>query len=245
MIKVKRALAAVIDLAMPRHSLISGQPMDEAEAQMWQSLHFLDEPCCDACGFPFDYALGDGVLCAACEVRRPRFGRMRAAIEYTEQSRKIVLDFKYGGRTDGLEFFTAQMMRAGRGVLADSDMLIPVPLHKARLRARRFNQSAILASALAGQTGLAFETNILLRKKNTESQGGKSAVARRRNVRAAFDINKNTAHRIKGRRAILIDDVYTTGATLNACAQALIKAGAARIDALCLMRVVKPAIIPK
>ena len=218
--------------------------------ELWQQLKFIDEPCCKACGFPFEFepvGLNKTVdaLCLRCHAHAPAFDRARAAITYDETSRKLILDFKHGGRTDGLKFFTAQMHRAGKDILMDADMLIPVPLHKSRLRQRRFNQAALLARGISQLSGIPYNTEILMRKKNTPSQGGQTFLGRRRNVSGAFTMRQKLSTKITGKRIVLIDDVYTTGSTLSACARTLKRAGAAQVDALTLMRVVRPQEITK
>ncbi|NNC38428.1 MAG: ComF family protein [Acidimicrobiales bacterium] len=230
----------LVRVVLPNHSLLTGKPEQTESVTLWETLEFLDAPCCDACGFPFEFDVGENVLCGRCEGKRPAFDRARSAIRYTEQSRKLVLDFKHGGRTDGLEFFAAQMHRAGRDLLHDAHILMPVPLHKKRLRQRKFNQAALLARALSKLSGLPYETNTILRAKNTPTQGGQSYLGRKRNVSGAFVIPEDKRKLIGNARIVLIDDVQTTGSTLEACAKVLKKYGAQQVDSLSLMRVVRP-----
>ncbi|PHS41280.1 MAG: phosphoribosyltransferase [Robiginitomaculum sp.] len=238
----------LLDTLLPPHSLITGQVLSkagpEADVELWQNLKFIDDPCCQACGFPFEFEQGQNALCIRCTAYKPEFDQARSAITYDDTSRKLVLDFKYGGRTDGLGFFAAQMVRAGAEMLDRADMLIPVPLHRARLRQRRFNQAALLAREISRITNIPYDTEILMRKKNTPIQGSLSFKARRRNVSGAFDIYGKNKHRLKNKRVVIIDDVYTTGSTLSACAKPLKRAGVAQIDALTFMRVVRPLEIP-
>jgi len=157
----------------------------------------------------------------------------------------LVLSFKHGGRTEGLASFAAQMRRAGRDILEGADLIIPVPLHPSRLIRRRYNQAALLGRALAKITPLEFEPDILLRIKKTESQGRFNARQRIENVRGAFKIRARAKDRIQYKHIILVDDVLTTGATLEACSRILKQAGARRVDGLCLARVAKAAEMPK
>lgn len=239
---VQRGGRVCLDTVLPPHSLLNGQSLqgqsEETDPALWQHLQFLDAPWCEICGFPFEYDQGAGAICLHCHGQKPVFDRARAAINYDEVSSKLILDFKHGGRTDGLTFFAAQMARAGRDLLAGCDVLIPVPLHKKRLQARRFNQAALLARALSRRTGRPYTTDVLIRTKHTPPQGSNRAPARRKNVAGAFKILQGET--LKGRHIVLIDDVYTTGATLNACARVLKRAGARQIDALSLLRVVRP-----
>ena len=239
--RMKSAGGAVIDTLLPPQELL-GLDADPIAKRMWADVTFLDAPWCEACGFPFEYAVQGGSLCGRCSVRRPAFDRARAAMAYDDGSRALILSFKHGGRTEGLASFAAQMRRAGRDILTDADVLIPVPLHPTRLIKRRYNQAAILARALAKITPARFEPDILFRTRRTDSQGGFNARARAKNVRGAFSVKQ--ADRTKGRNVVLIDDVLTTGATLEACARTLKKAGAARVDGICLARVAKAAALP-
>jgi ComF family protein len=248
-LKVPSSLTRILDTILPPHSLITGQVLastdEKADTELWQSLKFIDDPCCTACGFPFEFEQGKDALCIRCHTHMPAFNHARAAITYDDNSRKLILDFKHGGRTDGLRFFAAQMLRAGGQILEGADMLIPVPLHKVRLRQRRFNQAALLARALSQLNGIPYQTEILMRSKNTPSQGGQTFAGRKRNVAGAFGLRPQQTELLTGKHVVLIDDVYTTGSTLSACAKTLKRAGAARVDALTFMRVVRPQEIPK
>lgn len=239
--RLKSTGGAVIDVLLPPQELL-GLGDDPIAKRMWADVTFLDAPWCEACGLPFEYAVPGGSLCARCAVKRPGFDRARAAMGYDEGSRALILSFKHGGRTEGLASFAAQMRRAGRDVLSGADMLIPVPLHPTRLIKRRYNQAALLARALARITPANFAPDVLFRTKRTQSQGGFNARARAENVRGAFSVKQPA--RIKGRHLVLIDDVYTTGATLEACARTLKRAGAAQVDGICLARVAKAAALP-
>jgi ComF family protein len=125
--------------------------------------------------------------------------------------------------------------------LTDADLLIPVPLHWARLFHRRYNQAALLANSLSQASELPVEPTLLVRRRRTSSQGGLSGGARRRNVRGAFALRPGGASRLQGRHVVLIDDVLTTGATAEECAKALLAAGAKAVDVLTLARVVRAA----
>ncbi|GHB00581.1 phosphoribosyltransferase [Algimonas arctica] len=226
----------VVDTVLP--------PTDDTD--IFDTLTFLDDPCCASCGYPFDHQMSGisafDLQCARCLARRPAYATARAALQYDAASRKLVLAFKHGGHTDRLHTFAAQMHRAGRTALAHADYIMPVPLHRTRLMKRRFNQSALLARALSTRCGVPMDAHSLLRAKRTPSQGGLSAKGRYRNVQGAFIVQN--PEQIIGKRLVLIDDVMTTGATLGACARTLKRAGAARVDAICLARVVKPLATP-
>lgn len=183
--------------------------------------------------------LGPEAQCAACIARPPRWDRARAALIYDAASRRIVLDLKRSGRRDGLHVMTGWMQRAGANLIAEADMIIPVPLHYTRLVSRGFNQSAWLGQGIGRRAGLPCRVDVLKRKRRTPTQGGLSAKARHRNVAGAFSISQRAAALINGKRILLVDDVLTTGATLSACTRALKRAGARQVDVLVLARVVR------
>jgi ComF family protein len=228
-------------------------------ADCWKELRFLGQPWCDCCGFPFEYdpatldVLGDslgesasdvlsgadsrGPLCADC-LRSPKpFDRARAALGYDDASRALILAFKHADRTETAATLAAWMTQAGAELLEDADVVVPVPLHWRRLFLRRYNQSALLARKLAEGCGKPFLGQGLERRRATRSQGHLSANARRLNVAGAFRVRPSRRREIEGRRVLLIDDVYTTGATIMACAKSLSDGGAAGVDVLVLARV--------
>ncbi len=235
----KRFLSAAVDVVLPPQSLLElglrGQNLGEAGT----SITFLDEPCCASCGFPFAYDVGAGAECGDCLARPPAYDKARAAFIYDEVSRRSVLAFKHGGRTENLKTFAAHMRRVGRTSWPKADFIIPVPLHPSRLIKRKFNQSALLASKLSRLTGVPFMPDILFRTRATPSQGAQTAAGRRRNVQGAFNVPAKVKPLLKGRHVVLIDDVMTTGATLNACARTLRRAGASYIDVITLARSVR------
>jgi ComF family protein len=212
-------------------------------AGCWQGFSFVAPPQCACCGDPFVEHLGDGALCAACLARPPKFRRARAALAYDAQSRRIVLPFKHGDRTDIARACGGWMARAGAELLAEAELIAPVPLHWRRLLVRRYNQAQLLARALArGETGARLAPDLLRRRRWTGSQAGLRAKERRRNVREAFDIHPRWAAEVAGKTVLLVDDVLTTGATAEACARVLQRGGARHVDVLTLARVVRPAV---
>lgn len=237
---LRRGSGALLDLILPPHALLTPRARrGEGDLALWETLRFLDEPCCDICGFPFEYAIGVGALCAGCIADPPECDHIRAAFAYDDASRHMVLEFKHGGQTAGLNFFGKQMVRAGRRLIHEADYVVPVPLHSKRLISRRYNQSTLLGRAVCKMTAARFDADILERHKMTATQGGRTVAGRVRNVQGAFRIREKARARLQGAHIVLIDDVYTTGATLNACARTLRNAGARRVDALTLARVVR------
>lgn len=212
-------------------------------AACWQGFSFVAAPQCACCGDPFAEHLGDAALCAGCLARRPLFRRARAALAYDTQSRRLVLPFKHGDRTDIARACGGWMARAGAELLAEADLIAPVPLHWRRLLMRRYNQAQLLARALArAEAGARLAPDLLRRRRWTGSQAGLRAKERRRNVREAFDIHPRWAAEVAGKTVLLVDDVLTTGATAEACARVLQRGGARHVDVLTLARVVRPAV---
>lgn len=158
---------------------------------------------------------------------------------YAEASRRFVLAFKHADRTDAAPAWGAWLARAGAEVIADADLVVPVPLHRYRLIARRYNQAALMAQALGRVAELPVLVDALVRTRATPSQGRMSRTQRERNVAGAFAVTQRRAEMLSGRRVILVDDVMTTGATLTACIRPLLSAGVANVDVLTLARVVR------
>jgi ComF family protein len=205
----------------------------------WEDVEFIGAPHCAACGLPFAYDLGTGVLCAACVAERPAFDRARAVFRYDDGSRKLLLDYKHGDRTEGAPVFASWMARAGRELLSEANLIAPVPLHPRRLFKRRYNQSALLAAALARASGAPYAPDLLIRRRHTPPQGRLSRAARRRNIAGAIAVASPWLGRVPGQRVLLVDDVMTTGVTADICARSLLRAGAAAADVLVLARVVR------
>jgi ComF family protein len=242
--ELRRAGRRAVDLLLPPLCLRCGTPVDDVGAlcaACWVNIGFIAPPFCACCGYPFEFDPGPDSVCAGCTRARPRYARARAVFRYDDFSRDLVLGFKHADRTDAAPAFGRWLARAGGELVADADLIVPVPLHWLRLFQRRYNQAALLALALARTTGVAAAPSLLRRRRSTPSQGRLGRLARRRNVAGAFRIDPRQGARIEDRRVLLIDDVLTTGATAEACAAALLQAGAAAVDVLTLARVVRPA----
>jgi len=238
---MRGAGVAALDLLLPPRCLACGA-MVEANGLLcpacWSGLSFIAPPLCESCGLPFAFAVAARTRCAACLADPPPFERARAALIYDDASRRLILGFKHADRTEAAPAFGRWLARAGAALLADADLVVPVPLHRWRLFQRRYNQAALLAHAVGGGlAGRPVAADLLVRRRRTPSQGGLGRQGRRRNVAGAFALKPGQADRLRGRRILLIDDVHTTGATLLECARALRRAGAAAVDALTLARV--------
>jgi len=237
------ACAAALDIALPRQcpacrDAIATEGVCPA---CWSALAFIRPPYCERLGIPFVYDPGPGILSAEAIAAPPAFHRARAALRFNDTARQLVHSLKYGDRSDLAPLFGRWMAHAGAELLAGSDLLIPVPLHWQRLWARRFNQSAALAHAGGRTAERPVATDLLRRARPTAHQTGLTREERAANVQGAFTVHAEARGRIAGRRVLLVDDVLTTGATADACARALLRAGAAQVDLLVFARVVAPA----
>lgn len=245
--RTRSRLDALAGIIWPQRSLITGREVagpGALEPEHWSKLHFLSDPLCACCGTPLDLAVEEGQLCGACLVRRPAYGRARAALAYGDVSRDLVLALKYQGRRDSLDLLARWMASAGAELLRDADLIVPVPLHYFRLVRRGFNQSVWLGAALTRRCGADLCVDALKRVRATPIQGGLSAEGRRRNVEGAFRVRKGREALLKDKKILLVDDVLTTGATAEACSRALKRAGAQCVDVLTLARVAGPRTVP-
>jgi ComF family protein len=230
----------MLDFALPPRCPGCGVVTEEEHLfclACWQQLHFLGDPSCHRCGLPFEYDQGAEAECGACLAYPPDYDRLRAAVAYGEIARKVALKLKYSGRpavAETLAFFMQRHL-AGEEPAA---MLVPVPLHRWRIWKRGYNQAALIASALARRTGRRAELDLLQRVKPTPVLRGLGKRERALAVQGAFAVSHSARAAVAGKTIVLVDDVYTSGATANACARALRKAGAARVNILCWARVI-------
>ena len=208
--------------------------------ECWSRVDFIVEPYCDVLGIPLSYSAGERIVSAAALANPPVYDRARAVAHYDGVMRDLVHSLKYGDRHEGVKLMSRWLDHAGAVLLCDADVIIPVPLARTRLWSRRFNQAALLAQKLAVARNIPANLFALERTRRTMSQVGLSADQRKRNVAGAFKVPLSQRPKIENRNILLVDDVVTTGATANACARALKKAGAARVDVLALARVVDP-----
>jgi ComF family protein len=239
-----RLWRGVVDLVTPSLCLGCGRPVGEPASlclECWSTLQHIDEPVCDVLGTPFAYDQGAGAVSAEAMADPPAWDKARAAVIFEDTSARLVHALKYQDRQVAGLLMARMMARAGRRLLAESDVILPVPLHRFRLWRRRFNQSAFLAQHVSALSGKPWRHDVLLRIRRTRAQVGLDEQARRRNVKGAFHIVPEKLGEVAGRAVLLVDDVRTTGATAEACAAALRQAGASRISLLSFALVPAPA----
>ena len=238
-----RAGRAALDTLYPPICLACRAATSEAGAlcsSCWRAMRFIERPFCDRLGTPFEHDLGEGLLSPQAVTDPPVFQRARAVARFEDgPARRLVHRLKYSDRGELAAPMGAWMARAGADVLAEADAITPVPLHARRLWTRRFNQAAALGRVIARRAGKPFEPALLHQVKATRSQAGLSREQRVQNMQGAF--RAAPAASVQGRRIALVDDVLTSGATANAAARALLRAGAAQVDLIVFARVVTSA----
>ncbi len=210
-------------------------------ATCWSELQFIEQPWCDMLGTPFSRDMGEGILSADAIANPPPFERARAAVAYEGVARRLVQGLKFNDRTDLSPWMARWMLRVGAKLAEDADIVVPVPLHRRRFLVRRFNQSAELARAFARLCDRAFEPDAVVRVKVTRQQVGLGLREREANVRGAFKVPADADILVRGRRVLIVDDVYTTGATVSAVARTLKRSGASAVDVLTFARVLPGA----
>jgi ComF family protein len=244
--QARRAGAGLLDLVFPPTCLFCRKAVAAHGglcAACWSDLALIERPFCERLGTPFERDLDSpGLISLEAAAHPPVFNRARAVARYDgDKARALAHRFKYYDRLELAEPLGRWMARAGADILADADLLAPVPLHRLRLFSRRFNQSAELARVVSRESAVPVETRALERVKPTAPQVGLTRAQRAANLSGAFRVAKERAALVAGRNVVLIDDVLTTGATANAAARALLRAGAARVDLLVFARTVASA----
>lgn len=235
---LKRFGLIVLEFFLPRMCLFCGTGVGEGAAQAIcpeceAQIEWVASPRCPCCGMVFEAREGADRLCGDCQMEAPPFARARAAAVYAEPVATAIKRLKFSGQIVYLPLLQSWLQRPDcRELAAAADLLLPVPLHPRRLRARGFNQALLLARSFTDKP-VALE--VLTRERHTVPQVGLNPKERRDNVKGAFAVRQPEA--VKGKNILLIDDLYTTGSTVRECARVLRRAGAARVEVLTVARV--------
>ncbi len=243
MVILKYLWDSVINFIFPQQCCIckSYLGMDGAVcANCLAKLDFISNPKCECCGLPFEFKLKNAkqkLLCPNCIKKPYKFDKAISSVKYNEFSKKIILPLKHGDKTQYAKFIANIMTMSGRDIATDSDFIIPVPIHLTRMLKRKYNQASLIANHLSKVYKKPVLYSTLIRSKSTPSQGHLSERERKQNVSGVFSVKHS--ERIKGKNILLIDDVFTTGATVNECAKILKKAGANKIFVLTFARAIK------
>lgn len=234
---LRRSLAHLADIVVPPVCTACRAPMSTHDTlcpDCWRQIDFIRPPLCERLGLPLPYDSGAGTLSALAIAEPPVYRRARAVARYHGVMRDLIHDMKFRDRHDGRVLLGRWLAEAGGELIADADVLVPVPLHRLKLLQRRFNQAALLTAELSRLTGKPQAPLALVRKRRTARQLGLTREERKLNVRNAFAVPPRWRPRIEGRTVLLVDDVITTGATITAATRALQSAGAAHVDVLAL-----------
>jgi ComF family protein len=244
-VRVRQAGRLALDLLLPPRCATCDSPVSvqgQFCAACFARTSLIGPPLCDRCGVPFASAGQGGAeaLCPVCREHPPLFRQARAALRYDEHARRLILPLKHGDRVELAPILAPMMVRAGAALLERADVLVPVPLHRRRLFQRKYNQAAVLAFAVGRLAGRPVIPDAMVRTRRTAPLDEKSPAERAREVAGAFAVRPSRLARIAGRTVLLVDDVMTSGATADACAAALLEAGAAAADVLVAARVPDP-----
>jgi ComF family protein len=242
---LNHAARLALDLLLPPHCATCDSPVSvhgQLCAACFARTDLIGPPLCDRCGVPFASAAqgGDEALCPTCRDHPPVFRQARAALRYDEHARRLILPLKHADRVELAAILAPMMLRAGAALIARAEVLVPVPLHRRRLFERKYNQAAVLAFAVGRLASRPVIPDAMIRTRRTAPLDEKSPEERAREVAGSFGVRPSRLAHVAGRRVLLIDDVMTSGATANACAAALLDAGAAVVDVLLAARVPDP-----
>lgn len=238
----RKLFESVIDTILPPRCPGSGEIVEIQGAvspNFWDQLQFIEKPFCKRCAIPFSFETDENNICAKCLEEDPFYDESRAPVVYNDASRRIILNFKFNDKTHYVHTFVPWMLRAGADLLGEADYIIPVPLHPKKIRMRKFNQAALLAHEISKKSDVKYIAEGLIRTRHTVPQKGLNKKERYKNISGAFAIGDRYLDKFAHKNIIIIDDIFTTGSTLNECARILKNAGAAKVNVITIARVTK------
>ena len=236
---IKKALQRAVNIIFPAKCVVCNVLTSEDLlicSECWKDIEFIVDPKCERCGFPFDFDAGSGALCAECHREPPFFDKAFSLFKYSKHSKSFIHKLKYHDQLH-IASFLAKLVSHKLQNLYEYRVVIPVPMHAKRIRERLYNQSAVLAGQIAKISKLDFLPNALIKKRYDTPQSKLSGQERKRNVLNSFAVSDNDKKFIEDKRVILVDDVYTTGSTVNECSKALKRAGCKKILVITMARV--------
>lgn len=243
---VSNFLSGAIDVVLPPRCPISGEivgKQGELSPETWQQIDFIHAPFCIRCGIPFSFETdgNDTTECTECLQNSPAYNKARSCVYYNDTSKDLLLKFKHADQTFIVHCFIPWLLKTGQVFFEETDYIVPVPLHRSRLMKRKYNQAGIIAKQLSKKTDIPACLDGVLRTRSTAVQGSEGAKNRHKNVRNAFGVNPKWQETLAQKSILLIDDVYTSGATATECTKALYCAGADNVNVLTVARVVSTA----
>ena len=236
--KISSLLTGVLDIIFPMQCNLCGNNIEtEGMCQVcWKKINWISDPRCEICGAPFTVLLNN--ICAICLEKKPHFDKAISVFEYDDFSKNIIIKFKHYDSTHLTKYISSLMYLASKPYVDEAHIIVPIPIHLSRRLKRKYNQSELIAMEISRASGLPYEPRILKKHKKTLSQEELSAQKRKTNVKGSFSINKFYKDMIKDKEIILVDDVFTTGSTVNECSKILKKNGVKKVTVITLSKVV-------
>ena len=238
---IKKISGKVLDMIFPPSCLLCEERAGENGSlcfSCWSKISFISKPSCAICCFPFEYDMGKDALCPTCIANKPEFEKAIPVFIYNKNSSRLITEFKYADRIHATKSFAKWMSAAAIDIIKNSDLIAPVPLHKSKLFARRYNQSALIANEIGKMAKIKVMPDLLLHPNKTRPQASLPKKQRLKNVKGIFSLNSKYADFISGKNILIVDDVITTGATLSECARILKKKKTAVVNAVTLAKTI-------
>ena len=236
--KVSALINSALDIIFPiRCSLCENNiEADGLCQECWKKINWISDPRCSICGTPFDILVGN--MCVTCVQRKPHFDEAISVCEYDDFSKDIIIKFKHHDSTHLTKYIAALMYAASKNIVDDAHVIIPVPIHISKRIKRKYNQSELIAMEIARASGAAYEPRALKKHKKTLSQEDLPAKQRKTNVKGSFALDGKYEDAIKDKKIILVDDVFTTGSTVNECSKILKRGRAKKVTVITFAKVI-------